>query len=497
MAARNVGFPALRVVSGPRAAPAIAASMRAPGAAARARQVSTVHRLLRSRAVSHRHHVAAASTPAPARWHSTGSANAAWSPHDAIVEMAEPSAGGKRLRVRLAGVSGKDGDVVDTEFVLVWLRHNCPSYAHPSAAGQRTLPAAALPPKPRVRSAAPAEGGRSLWVEWDDGHTSTFKASWLARRSPSPGAIAWRKRGRAQPFAHNDELWVAHTSDEDFHSEAFMARWLTALRRDGVTLIRGVEFPDTSAAASQAEAEAALEAPLWELASRIAPVTTTLYGTMFHVVSLPDADNVAYTSERLQMHQDLVYYESPPGIQLLHCVAFDEDVVGGESVFVDLMATAERLRKEHPAAFEALSTLPAAFQKIRHSGEHPAHFTYERPIIRLNNKGELSGVTWAPPFEAPVQLSLDDTERYYEGYTTLARMLEEAPRHVFRMEPGDVVAFNNRRMLHGRESFGAGRRHMVGCYVNIDEFGSRERRLAISFYGEDDAPRPLGNQDYA
>ena len=34
----------------------------------------------------------------------------------------------------------------------------------------------------------------------------------------------------------------------------------------------------------------------------------------------PVVQDLGYSTEELLFHQDLVYYESPPGIQLLHCV---------------------------------------------------------------------------------------------------------------------------------------------------------------------------------
>ena len=42
------------------------------------------------------------------------------------------------------------------------------------------------------------------------------------------------------------------------------------------------------------------------------------------------------------------------------------------------------------------------------------------------------------------------------------------------MEPGQLVCFNNRRILHGRNEFSlnGGVRHLQGCYTNIDEFKS-------------------------
>ena len=45
---------------------------------------------------------------------------------------------------------------------------------------------------------------------------------------------------------------------------------------------------------------------------------------------------------------DLCYYESPPGLQLLHCLAFDGGVEGGETTLIDAFAVAEQLRREEP-----------------------------------------------------------------------------------------------------------------------------------------------------
>jgi gamma-butyrobetaine dioxygenase len=40
----------------------------------------------------------------------------------------------------------------------------------------------------------------------------------------------------------------------------------------------------------------------------------------FEVRSVPNPINVAYSTIHLDFHMDLVYYESPPGIQFLHCM---------------------------------------------------------------------------------------------------------------------------------------------------------------------------------
>ena len=105
------------------------------------------------------------------------------------------------------------------------------------------------------------------------------------------------------------------------------------------------------------------EGAVREVAERLGPIQSQIYGDIFDVRSEPGAINLAYTTEAIGPHMDLCYYESPPGLQLLHCMQFDADVQGGGSFLIDGFAVAEQLRREQPAAFDALSRLPATFLK--------------------------------------------------------------------------------------------------------------------------------------
>lgn len=55
-------------------------------------------------------------------------------------------------------------------------------------------------------------------------------------------------------------------------------------------------------------------------------------------------------------------------------------------------------------------------------------------------------------------------------------MVEDAESDLlvsFRLQEGEAVVFNQRRMLHGRRAFTdevSSTRHLQGCYVCIDEF---------------------------
>ena len=90
-----------------------------------------------------------------------------------------------------------------------------------------------------------------------------------------------------------------------------------------------------------------------------------------------------------------------------------------------------------------------------------------------------------------------DIEPYYEAYATFARLMDvSATRLERRLQPGDMVCFNNRRMAHGRRSFqlNGGVRHLHGCYLNIDEFKSQLCVLTLQAGAQSDSISHLFDQ---
>ena len=72
-----------------------------------------------------------------------------------------------------------------------------------------------------------------------------------------------------------------------------------------------------------------------------------------------------------------------------------------------------------------------------------------------------------------------DMPRAYESLRVFASMARD-PRFqlVYPFRPGDLVGFDNRRILHGRDAFeSAGSRHLRGTYADHDDFYSRLRVL--------------------
>lgn len=61
-----------------------------------------------------------------------------------------------------------------------------------------------------------------------------------------------------------------------------------------------------------------------------------------------------------------------------------------------------------------------------------------------------------------------------------AQWLRDPHYHLdWRLEAGDLIAYDNNRVLHGRAAFDAqtGERHLQGCYLNAEDLTSRLRLL--------------------
>lgn len=240
----------------------------------------------------------------------------------------------------------------------------------------------------------------------------------------------------------------------------------------------------------------------------------SLYGDLFHVLSMPKAVNIAYTTVALSPHQDLAYYESKPGLQLLHCIRNNQQRInGGESVLVDAVAAAEYLKEIAPQYFNTLCRLHATFVKQREG----ADMIYSRPHIVMGDMGQVVAVHWSPPFEGPqLEIPQDQVEEYIVAYAAFERLLDDqlfassplsssallpqqldenlsqyAHNYTWErsLEPGNMLVFNNQRMLHGRRGFNLLEsnsveedeneihRHLAGCYTNIDDTINTYRML--------------------
>ena len=235
--------------------------------------------------------------------------------------------------------------------------------------------------------------------------------------------------------------------------------WLREIHIHGLALLHGLPTdPDT----------------IERVAALIGPVRATNFGLVFDVRSKPQADSNAYTSMPLPVHTDLATREYAPGLQFLHCV--QNDAAGGDTFLADGFAVADRLRRQTPDLFETLCTVPFSFANKAKDTD----FRWSAPMIELDRKGEIKEVRVSPWLRAPMIAPFDSVER---AYRALRRFLQLAdlPEHriTLRLRAGDLLAVDNRRVLHGRTGFdpASGGRWLRGCYVEREELHSRLRIL--------------------
>ncbi|MDR9439628.1 MAG: TauD/TfdA family dioxygenase [Halomonas sp.] len=339
-------------------------------------------------------------------------------------------------------------------FPLGWLRDHCACEAcrHPVTRERLYRP---LTPVTDIPEARRVDG--HLALTWADGHPSRFDAGWLYRRRPGQAAdtVIPARRPWAADYAPER---IAHA---DFTGSVAGERaWLEALLRDGLVLLEAGPLADEEVS---------------RLAERIGPLRPTNFGARFDVRSKPNPNNAAYTAIALALHTDLPNWRQPPDIQLLYCL--ENDAEGGESIFADGFAAAEALRAESPEAFRLLAETPIDF---RFQDEEQDIGT-RAPILSLDPDGALLEVRFNNWIRDTLRLPSYLIEAWYAAYRRFWRLLHAPEQQLdFALAPGQMVAFDNRRVLHGRRAFdpSTGRRHLQGTYLDLDMCESRLRVLA-------------------
>jgi gamma-butyrobetaine dioxygenase len=199
--------------------------------------------------------------------------------------------------------------------------------------------------------------------------------------------------------------------------------------------------------------------------ARFGFIRETNYGRIFEVRVAADPVNVADTARALEPHTDNPYREPVPTLQLLHCLSDAGE--GGATYVLDGFALAHWLKESHAHDFERLAENPVPFVFTTASGER---YEARTPILHLGPNGELVGIRLNHRALGSVNFDATTTAEWYRAYLIFAtEACAPLRRFSFRLEPGDIVMFDNERILHGRDAFsGASDRHLKGCYADRD-----------------------------
>jgi len=389
---------------------------------------------------------------------------------------------------RIAGVACDErglelrwGDGHSSRFHHIWLRDSCgcalckDPHSHQKLVSLRTIPRDVAP-----ESAAVADDGMLEIVWAGDGHRSRYPAAWLRRHDYTRSE---RQRRRYRPATwdgsrHNDlpEMRYADLGERGGEGDL---RLLELIRDHGFALVR--ETPTDPATTT-------------DVATRIGHFKATHFGVgLGEIATVPDARNIAYTSAWIAPHTDNAFDHSPPGPSIFHCVVADQPE-GGDSLLADGFRLAEVLRAEHPEAFAILSTLWLQQYALDEGSEVRG----EGPVFTLDPDGHVVGVRYCECTQAPLDVPEEMVEPAYDALRLMAEMVED-PRFFirFRLRPGDLLVYDNERVLHGRTAFGSqgGHRMLRACYLDRESFHNRLRILGRRF-GRPDAdwvlPRGVG-----
>ncbi len=355
-----------------------------------------------------------------------------------------------QLDARWLTVEWSDGTA--GRFHYFWLRDNCLELLHPST-HHRVVETSTIPAGVHPESATVTDDGtlRIVWAH--DQHVSTFPGEWLrandysnGARPPRPAITTWTAADAGEiPHAN----YPALLADTDVR-RAFLDGFV----RYGLGILHDVPcVPGT----------------VLDVAAEFGEIRVTSWGKIFDVVSMVDANSVAYTNLPLVTHTDEGYRDPAPTIQLQHFLRADAS--GGESTLVDGFAVAESIRRDDPAAFALLAATPLRFHFADTTAEHENH----GPVIEALGDGTIRAVRFSNHSACPFLLPFETMEPYYEAYRLFgARRESDEYRLRIPMGPGDLYMVDNRRVMHGRTGFSSGgARHLQSCYIERDELVSR------------------------
>ena len=346
------------------------------------------------------------------------------------------------------------------EFPSFWLRDNCPCVEclHPQT-GERVLDTFGLDPDVRPSSLAESTGSA---------------VDRLERRAPQRVRYGLAERGTAPATAASKTIWHLRATGARPTWRRTSPSSTTPTSRPAIRRCSGWLRPcgrwaSLSCGTCRRRRRRCATSPSGSgpFARRTSALTSTSRRRSTRTTSPTPPSSCARTPTSRTTG-------IPPGIQFLHC--FTADAPGGESTLVDGYWVADRIRRDDPGAFRVLCDVPIPYRFL--DGDNDLRFA--APVVASDPDGTYREIRFHDALTAPLDLPvamIETTYRALRRFDQVAR--SDEAQFVARLQPGDVMVFHNRRVLHGRKAFdpGRGARHFFGLYVDVDEWLSRIRML--------------------
>jgi gamma-butyrobetaine dioxygenase len=349
-----------------------------------------------------------------------------------------------------------DGSSVD--YPYPFLRDNDPADFHPQTQ-ERLFDLLSVPENQEPASITLAND--AILIDWA-GSTgcSVIDAQWLSdhrpgQRSADPADIAAMTWGSG--FVHDLPRFDASAI---LQNETAFRDWLVATKRYGLSVVQGLRDDEAAGV---------------EIGERVGFLRRSNFGITFRVETKPDPNNLAYTAHALALHTDLPNQELPPGFQFLHCIRNEAD--GGGSVFADAFRIADHVRDLDAEAFHLLTRIPIPYRFHDRDYDIRVH----RPLVGLDERGRVFDVRYSAHLMDAFDMEAEVMIAYYRALRLFMAETRNAANIIaFKLCAGEMVVFDNRRVLHGREAFdpATGHRLLKGFYVDRGEFDSRIRVIS-------------------
>ena len=308
----------------------------------------------------------------------------------------------------------------------------------------------------KIKKASIANG--NLNVEFTDGIKFDFEVSDLlyevSKKEPIEKLILWDSNLKTKPTANYKidifESLSMYTLLQDFYKYGFV-------------IFKNVPTEDNY---------------IVNFANSIGTIRPTNFGESFSVKSVPEPNDLAYTSIALTPHTDNPYRKPIPCIQLLHCI--ENEVKGGLSTLVDGFAVAEYLRKNHQDLFKVLTKTKVRFRFV----DKTIILENWGELIELNENDKIKQIRYSTRLDYVPALNKKELEKFYEARKLIADLYASSKFEIkFRLKKGDLLMMDNHRLLHGRTSYDVseGNRYLKGCYIDHDSTEGKLRHLERKF----------------
>ena len=364
----------------------------------------------------------------------------------------------KKIEKKKTNLNIEWSDGEKSNFNYFWLRDNCPT-AHDKDSNHRMFNILETSKDLIAEESKVNEEGK-LVVKWSEGnHTSYYDQKWLRENCYT----LKNKQKYISPY----QLWsssleknlksITLDHNEILNSKEGLLKWLKLLHYKGIAIVKNAPIEKESA---------------FPVLNRISHTRQTFFGTPFEVINIPKPNNSAYTAHALRNHMDLPWFENPPGYQFLHCLVNSAE--GGNSSAVDGFAVADYLKKNEKEIFETLVNTPLKFRDKDYTQETIRNF--HATAISLTKDGDYNDIRFSVATMDTLDCHPDIMDKVYKAHHKFGNLLHDDKFQInFRLEPGDIFSFNNRRVLHGRTAFNpnSGHRHLQGYYRDRDEILGR------------------------